>query len=42
MYTLLEMQPLFKKHKALYFDGEPITDVDIEEAFDLCDRLKIN
>jgi len=37
-----EIVPLFKKHKALYFDGESITNVDIEEAFDLCDRLKIN
>lgn len=37
-----EIARLFKKHKTRFFDGNPIQDVDIERAFDLCGKLKIN
>ncbi len=40
--TSPEMPRLFKTHKQLYFNGDPIQDSDIEEAFNLIDKLRTN
>lgn len=40
--TRSEMPSFFKTHKQLYFNGDPIHDSDIEEAFAIIDELKAN